>query len=382
MWISSLVPLCDIDPLIINITIHQQGGIKMLMKNKIALAVMVAGMSSQGFALDLGEFNGTQFSIGGYVKAEGVFNSPDKSDSTFEGSASQSRLNVTTSRKEGDHSLKGFIEGDFRGASSVFRLRHATLSVDNLTVGQTWTGQFFANAPFDTEMINFYGTGIGTVSGNGAVVRPDLVVHYAKDGLRLTLQDPLYNRASHPDLVAAYTHRTAEGHAFNIAMTGRDVDMTPSNSADSDTKFGAALSLAAKLKLGDTSLSLSGFSGKGAAIYAGWGYNGAAGTAGASELDGNGELLTVSGFSAGVGHKLSDTLRVNLRYGQVTADASSLADDTLKITTANVIYTYLPGLELGLELRDQNAATNSAPSGNIATRPAGQQVEVMAMYKF
>ena len=354
----------------------------MLMKNKVAQAVIVAGLSSQGFALELGDFNGTQFSVGGYLKAEGVFNNPDESSSSFEGSASQSRLNFTTSRQEGDHDLKGFIEGDFRGSSSVFRLRHATLTVDNLTVGQTWTGQFFGNAPFDTEMINFYGTGIGTISGNGAVVRPDLVAHYVKDGMRLTMQDPIYNKAGLPDLVAGYTIRTAEGHAFNVTGTGRDVDMTPSVSADNESKFGATLSLAAKLKFGDTSLSVSGFSGKGAAIYAGWGYNSASGTAGAAELDGNGDLLTVSGFSAGIGHKVSDKLRVNLRYGQVTADASSLADDTLKTTTANMIYTYLPGLEVGLELRDQNAASNSAPSGNIATRPAGQQVEVMAMYKF
>lgn len=354
----------------------------MLMKNKVAQAVIIAGLSSQGFALELGEFNGTQFSVGGYIKAEGVFNNPDESDNSFEGSASQSRLNFTTSRQEGDHKLKGFIEGDFRGSSSVFRLRHATLTVDNLTVGQTWTGQFFANAPFDTEMINFYGTGIGTVSGNGAVVRPDLVAHYVKDGMRFTAQDPLYSNASLPDLIAGYTVRSAEGHAFNVTVTGRDVDTTPSVTTDSESKFGTALSLAAKLKFGDTSVSLSGFSGTGAAIYAGWGYNGAAGTAASAEIDSDGDLLTVSGFSAGIGHKVNDKLRVNLRYGQVSADDSSLDDDTLTITTANLIYAYLPGLEVGVELRDQSAASNGAASGSIATRPAGQQVEVMAMYKF
>ncbi|WP_227804014.1 hypothetical protein [Marinomonas profundi] len=347
------------------------------MKNKVAQAVIIASLSSQGFALDLGEFNGTQFKIGGYLKAEGVFNNPDTSNSTFEGSASQSRLNVTTSRKEGDHNLTGFVEGDFRGDKDVFRLRHATITVDNLTVGQTWTGQFFANAPFDTEMINFYGTGIGTVSGNGAVVRPGLVAHYAKDGVRLTLQDPIYNEAHHPDMVAGYTHRTADGHAFNVAVTGRDVDL-----GNGDSEFGAALSLAAKLKFGDTSVSLSGFSGKGAAVYAGWGYNGSAGAA-TSEVDAQGDLITLTGFSAGVGHKLSDKLRMNLRYGQVTSDevSSAVADDTLKLTTANIIYTYLPGLDIGVELRDQNIANRPA-SSDTTTRPAGQQVEVMAMYSF
>ncbi|WP_187424821.1 hypothetical protein [Marinomonas sp. IMCC 4694] len=288
--------------------------------------------------------------------------------------------NSTTT--EGEHKIKGFVEGDFRGAANVFRLRHATITVDNLTVGQTWTGQFYGNAPFDTEMINFYGTGIGTISGNGAVVRPDLVLHYAKDGVRLSLQDPLYSDANLPDVVAAYTHRTPEGHAFNVALTGRDVDMTPSDTTDSDSKFGAALSLATKLNFGDTSLTLSGFSGKGAAVYAGWGFNGAQGASGAAEIDSQGDLVTLTGFSAGIGQKLSDKLRVNLRYGQVSSDKSSLADDTLTLVTANAIYTYLPGLDLGIEFRDQNAKTNPVASGSVVTRPAGQQVEVMAMYKF
>jgi hypothetical protein len=371
--------------------VNKQGGIHMLIKNKVAQAVIVASLSSQGFALELGDFNGTQFSIGGYLKAEGVFNNPDEGSSTFDGSARQSRINFTASRVEDGHKITGFIEGDFwdnnttaSDTTYAYRLRHATISVDNLTVGQTWNGQFFANAPFDTEMINLWGLGIGTVAGNGAVVRPDLVVHYVDKGLRLTFQDPVYADASYPDMVAAYTYRTPEGHAFNVAVTGRDVDMTPSNSADSDSKFGAALSLAAKLKFGDTSLSLSGFSGKGAGVYAGWGYQGASGASGVAEIDGQGDMVTLTGFSAGIGHKVSDKVRVNLRYGQVTSDeiSSTLADDTLKLTLANVIYTYLPGLEFGLEVRDQNMANRPSVAVGTSARPAGQQVEVMAMYKF
>ena len=362
----------------------------MLIKNKVAQAVIVASLSSQGFAVELGDFNGTQFSVGGYLKAEGVFSNPDDDSSTFEGSARQSRINFTASRTEQGHKIRGFIEGDFwdnnttSDSTYAYRLRHATITVDNLTVGQTWNGQFFANAPFDTEMINFWGLGIGTIACNGAVVRPDLVMHYATKDYRLTLQDPVYSDASYPDMVAAYTHRTQGGHAFNIAVTGRDVDTTPSDSDDNESKFGAALSLAAKLNFGDTSLSVSGFTGKGAGVYAGWGYLGATGASGVTEVDGQGDLVTLTGFSAGVGHKVSDTVRVNFRYGQVTSDevSSTMTDDTLKLTLANVIYTYLPGLEFGVELRDQNMANRPSTAVGSSARPAGQQVEVMAMYKF
>ncbi|WP_187424934.1 hypothetical protein [Marinomonas sp. IMCC 4694] len=70
------------------------------MKNKVAQAIIIAGLSTQVFALELGEFKGTQFSVGGYLKAEGVFNNPEVGDRSFESSASQSRVNIATSRTE------------------------------------------------------------------------------------------------------------------------------------------------------------------------------------------------------------------------------------------------------------------------------------------
>lgn len=371
----------------------------MMIRNKLALAIMVAGISSQASAMELGEFNGTTFSIGGYVKAEGVFTNPDDEknapvyddDNSFEGSVRQTRINFSAAREVEGHKVRGFIEGDFwdnntddSDSSYALRLRHAYINVDNFTVGQTWNGQFFANAPFDVEMINFFGLGVGTVAGSGAPIRPDLVMHYFNKGFRLTLQDPLYDEADYPDLVAAYTHRTQGGHAFNIALTGREVDTSPGVD-DDESKFGAALSVAGKFKLSDsTSFALSGFSGKGAGIYAGWGYNGARGLDAAMEVDGDGDLVTLTGFSTGISHKFSPKLRGNLRYGQVKSSdvAAFMQDDTVKQYTANLIYTYLPSLDLGIELRDQNAATRPPTSADSSLRPAGTQLELMAMYKF
>ena len=352
---------------------------------KLSLAVFLVATSASVNAVDLGEFDGTRFSIGGYVKAEGVYKIPDKDDVQFAGSARQSRLNFSALREIEGHKVKGFIETDFwdnvnvKGDSTFgLRLRHAFISVDNLTLGQTWNGQFFASAPFDAEMLDFWGPGAGTIAGNGAVVRPKLVMHYVSDGLRLTLQDPVNADASHPDMVASYTVRTDSGHGFNLAMTGRDVA-----TLNGDSEFGAALSLAAKFKLGQTSLSLTGFGGEGSAVYAGWGYNGPFGSR-PMDVNAEGDLITTTGFSTGVTHKFSNKLRGTLRYGQDRAgEVAAGVADTLKVSTANLVYTYLPGLDFGLELRDQNATTlPSSVFAASAARDAGKQVEVMAMYKF
>lgn len=355
----------------------------MQLKNKLTLAMAVASMSSQIYAFEVGEIDGTTFSVGGYVKAEGIFNDPDGDDRSFDGTARQSRLNFEVDSEVQGHDVTAFVEGDFwdnatdtTDSSYAMRLRHAFIQVDNLTLGQTWTGQFFATAPFDVEILDFYGTGIGSVAGSGAVVRPDLVLHYTTGGLRFSFQDPLYSDADMPDMVASYTHRTEAGHAFNVAVTGREVQ-----TGVNDSEFGAAISLAGKLNFGDTSLALSGYTGEGNNVYSGWGFNGAAAPgptiASRGEVDASGDLVSTTGFTAGVSHRFTESLRGNIRYGQVTADevAATVEDDTLQVTNVNLIYTYLPGLDFGVELRDRNALT-------MPLRPGGQQVELMAMYKF
>lgn len=354
----------------------------MQLKNKLALAVAVASMSSQVHAFEVGEVDGTTFNIGGYVKAEGIFNDPDGEDRSFDGTARQSRLNFEVDSEVQGHDVTAFVEGDFwdnatdtTDSSYAMRLRHAFIQVDNLTLGQTWSGQFFATAPLDIAVLDFYGPGIGTIAGSGAVVRPDLLLHYTTGGLRFSFQDPLYRNADMPDLVASYTHRTERGHAVNVAVTGREVQTDVD-----DSEFGAAISLAGKLNLGATALSLTGYTGEGNNVSSGWGFNGAAfpGTlANRGEVDASGDLVSTTGFSAGVSHRFTESLRGSLRYGQVKADevAPTVEDDTLQVTNVNLIYTYLPGLDFGVEWRDRNALT-------MPLRPGGQQVELMAMYKF
>ena len=345
--------------------------------NKLSIAVLAATASTFVSAVELGEFKGTTFSVGGYLKAEAIWGMPDSGENTLETTTRQSRFNLKASKEIEGHKVSGFIESDFweyqtsYSTSAALRLRHAFISIDNLTIGQTWNGQFFATAPFDARMINFFGPGFGTIGGNGGTVRPSTVVHYTTNGFRFTAQDPLYDNASMPDLVASYSNRFKSGCAYNVAVTAREVQTT---SVD-DSEIGATISLLGKLAVGNGALFAGAFTGKGAGPYSGvcvggmWNPTKTA----TCDIDASGDLISQTGFNLGVTQNLTENLNGTLRYGKVEVDDA--ADTSAYETTATLIYTYLPGLDFGIEWRDQDQA-------NHPLRPAGQQVEVMAMYKF
>lgn len=348
--------------------------------NKLAIAVLSAAAVSSANAADLGEINGTKFSVGGYIKAEGVFNDPDAGDSSFDGTARESRVNFKATKEVNGHKVTAFVEGDFWGdfhtnSSYNWRLRHAFVQVDNVTVGQTWNGQFWAVAPLDGEMMNFWGLGAGTIAGNGARVRRDVVLHYTNAGFRFSAQDPIYLDSDTPDLVLSYTKKLESGSAYNVALTGREVQ----NGTGSD--YGVGISAAAKLLLGSSSqLRVSAYAGEGMGVYSGVCVGGAWVNVGDANCDAEGgSLVDQTGYAVAYRHQFNSKLRSTVRYGEVNVD--DVADTNLEMTTANLIYTYLPNLDLGVEWRDQNIDT-LAVGPFAGARPAGNQLEIMAKYRF
>jgi|TARA_R110002050_G_scaffold245808_3_gene383425 hypothetical protein len=347
----------------------------------LAMAVTSSfGLLSQANALELGEFKGTTFSVGGYVKAEGIFNDADSGADNFEGNAHQSRINFKASKNVDGHKVTGFVEGDFYGGDNRtdYRLRHAYVKVDNLTVGQTWTGQFLAMAPFDAQHLDFWNAARGTAAGNGGVVRPDVVLHYQMGNIRFSLQEPINEDANYPDFVINYTKRFEGGHAVSTSIAGRDIAKSNTTNNSEDSEFGAALLLAGKYNIGSTTLHASGYTGEGQGVYAGFGYAGAWHPTLRPSVDANssGELIKTTGIVTAISHKFSKDLRGVVRYSQIEADETTTGtDDTLEMAHVNLVYSYMPGVDFGIEWRDQNFATHP-------TRPAGQQVELMAMYKF
>lgn len=363
------------------------------MTNKFTMLAAACCLStaSGAYAVQIADIDGTKVSLGGYVKAEGVFNRPDGnaaagSENSFLAGMRQSRLNLKIAKDVDGHKVSGFFEGDFYGNSKAdagtaiyWRMRHAAIQVDNVMVGQFWNGQMLATAPLDPGMINFWGAGVGTIGGNGATVRPQLLMHYKTDGLRLSVQDPVYTDAGYPDLVASYLIKTESGVAVSLAATGRDTDTTP-DVDDSESKFGAGFSVSGKVPVGKSSLHLSGYSGKGMGAYSGVGVGGA--YRGADRIDAeDGDLVSQTGFVAGVKHSFSDNLKGTVRYAKITVDDE--AETELVMNNVNLVYTYLKGLDIGMEWRRQTLGTVSqADSDWQRTRPKGQQLEFMAMFKF
>lgn len=343
------------------------------MKKSVFASIFFA--SSMGaHAVDLITTDDASLSIGGYVKAEALFDMPDSDKSNFQGNMRQSRINFTTTKVVDDQKVTGFIEGDFYGGDLPYdtydwRARHAFINVGNLTMGKTWNGQFFAVAPFVSEQLDIWGPAFGTIVGGGGHLRPDLTVHYTLKGFRFTAQDPAYYDASLPDIVASYTNSVGSSLGYSVAITAREVE----NGSDSD--IGAGISLAGRLSLGDGSLHASAYNGKGMGVYSGVCVGGAWGV---ESLDAGcdakaGKLVSQTGYSVGFKYNFTEKFRGNTRYGEVIVD--DFADTSVGILSANLIYQYLPGLDIGIEWRDRSRAT--AP-----WRSKGEQVELMAMYSF
>jgi len=344
-----------------------------IIKNlSLVLAAFMASTNAQ--AIDLITNGDTTLSFGGYVKAEGRFISPDEGDSDFEGNVRESRINFTTTTLVDDKKLTGFIEGDFYGDlvnnGADFRLRHAFLQLDNVTVGTTWNGQFFAVAPRLTEQLDFWGAAFGTVAGSGLYVRPDLTLHYANNGLRFTAQDPVYEDAELPDMVVSYADDVSNlGYTF--AVTAREASTGFENDSDSD--LGLGVSLASELSLGDGSLHGSVYTGKSMGVYSGVCTTGALSAASLNCDAEDGELVSQTGFTVGYRYNFTPKLRGNMRYGEVNVNDNT--DTSIDIKSANLIYTYLPDLDLGVEWRDRSETT-------LPWRQKGQEIELMAKYKF
>jgi len=340
----------------------------MLYLKKLSFGLAVFGVCAQAQAIELVTNGDTTLSIGGYVKAEGIFNPPDEGDSEFKGSARQSRINFKTTKTLDDKKLTGFIEGDFYGnygtgkkGGAELRLRHAYFQVDDLTVGKTWNGQFLAVYPLLTEQLDFLGTGLGTIAGGGAYIRPDLTLHYVYKGLRFTAQDPVFEEASLPDMVISYKDNISN-FSYNVAATAREAE----NGNDSDV--GVGVSLAGKLNLGNDSLHASVYNGKGMGAYS----TVCVGSSPNCDAE-DGKLVSQTGYTVGYRHKFTEKLLSNMRYGEINVDDA--ADTSVNVKSVNLVYEYIPDLDIGIEWRDRSDKT-------ISQVKKGQQVEVMAKYNF
>ena len=317
------------------------------------------GAAPATHAVDLGTYNDTSFSVGGFLKAEGIFEDPENGDSRIFGRANQSRFNLKTVTQKQGHTVVGFIEGDFYGGvypgeNNDWRLRHAFIKIDNATVGQTWTGQFWAVA--FTDYLDFLGGPRGTLAGLN--FRTALASYQFQD-LRVTAQDPVYADADIPDLAINYNLNLDGGHKIILTASGREVD---------NGDFVAGGAVGTKIMLGRHSLNLNAHYGEGLGAFTGVGVNGSL----SGDVE-NGEAVSQGGLNAGFRYVFNDHWRANVSYTKVEVDDQAETD--YEGHRLNVIHNIIPELEVGVEWRKYNLAF-----GPLA--PEGQQVEVMAKYAF
>lgn len=331
-------------------------------RNSFLALAIVSGLSATPAvsALELGTFKDTNFSIGGYFKAEGVYEKVDDGDSRIFGRSNETRVNLKAITQKQGHTIVGFVEGDFYGGTypgenSDLRLRHAFIKIDQTTVGQTWTGQFWAVAYHD--YLDFLGGPRGTLGGFN--FRTNLVSHEVA-GFRVTAQDPVNSDADTPDLAVNYNLPLSDSHRVTLTASGREVE-------NGDFVGGGAIG--SKFMIGPHSFNLNTHYGKGLGAFTGVGVSNSL----ASPDVENGKAVSQVGFDIGFRYVINGKWRANIAYTAVEVDDND--NTNYEAHRVNLIHTIIPDLDVGIEWRKYNLAFGPL-------LPRGQQVEVMAKYKF
>lgn len=326
---------------------------------KIVLTCLGAMAVSPALAVELSTVGDTRFAIGGYVKAQGIFSNPDDGKSTFDATASESRMNFRSDSTVNGQEVTAFIEGDFygsnaTGSSSELRLRQAWVKVGNLTMGQAWSG--YTQGIIAYDVVDIWGGGRGDLSGGN--FRPTLV-RYESHGFSVSMQDPVYESASFPDTTVTYTQNFEGGHILKGTVATREIE-------NDDVAVG--FSMAAKVMLGRNDIRVNAHYGEGLGAYSLVGVNDAL----AGDVE-NGDAVSQYGYRVGYRHFFTERLRGNVVHSRTELDDDN--ETLYKSTHVNLLYRLLPNMDVGVEWREYNLSL-------AALRPQGEQVEVMAKYFF
>lgn len=350
---------------------------------------------------------GTRFTAGGFIKLDSMFTKTDGGeigDGTVgrlfylpsaipvggqdEGvdldmHAQFSRLwfAADTTLDSGDK-LRGYLEFDLFGsalgnetATNTYGLaiRHAFVSWNNWLAGQTWSN--FQDVAALPDAVDFIGPTEGTVFVRQAQLR------YSNGPWVVSLENPetLYtpnlgggarlnsDDNNLPDLTARYSWKGNWGHVSLAGMVRQLRYQTTGAGANSDTSYGAGLSLSGKYNLSpsdDLRFMLTG--GRGLGRYIGLALDTDA------VLDAQGDLEAsdaVAGF-LGWRHVFSPRWRTNLFgsfafFDHDTGISGGGITSSARSWHANLIYTPLPKVDVGAELIFANRELESGADGDL-----------------
>ena len=320
-------------------------------KQKLSLYVAGALLAMSG-----GAQAATDMTFGGYIKADVMFSdygngAPDSGSlsrqfyvpGTIYGTtgngkqvvdfqARESRFNFKTVTDLEGHKLTGFIELDFlthsdgneRVSNSYSpRIRHAFVSYDNWTIGQTWTT--FQNPGALPENLDFVGAAEGTPFARQSLLRytngnwqfsienPETTVTPLGGGGRITSGSGVV-----PDFVGRYNFSAASGSAFSVAAIVRQLDLEQvvGSTAYDTSELGYGVSFAGVIPVGKDDLKFTATYGEGLGRYMALNY------ANAGVLDTNGEIQTIKSFGGFVSyrHWWSEQWRSSVTLSGFSAD--------------------------------------------------------------
>lgn len=307
--------------------------------------------------------------------------------------ARQTRFWLTTDGMIGGHKVGTRIEMDFQvlpgtgdqrtTSPSTPALRRAFVTIDNWLFGQEWTN--FQNLAVLPDTADYVGASEGTVFNRQVQVR------YTRGPFSIALENPETTITPHlgatrivaddnslPDLTARYAISRPWGEASVAGLVRQLRYQTTGVGAIDSSTAGWGLSAAARIKVGaadDLRLMLSG--GEGIGRYVGLNF------ANDAVLNASGDLQAirlVAGF-ASYRHIWSPQWRSNLTWSAQTVDNDpsiiGLATNrSAQSVRANLIWTPIPGMDLGAELMHGERELESGLSGDVT------RLQVFAKYGF
>lgn len=360
----------------------------------------------QATTITPGAVAGTKFTVGGFVRTDMMYTQTDSGEladgstgrdlylpsgtpvggadegTDFDAHAKFSRLwlGIDNVSDAGDK-VSARIEFDFFGnalgneqATNTYgaTIRHAFVTWNQWTVGQTWSNYMDAAALIDS--VDFVGPTDGTVFSRQPQVRytngpwtfsaenPETTVTPFRGGARISSDDN-----SLPDFVLRYTYKPAWGHLTGAVMLRQLAYETTGAAAIDDSVTAVAGSISGRYNFDpNNDLRFAVNFGGGIGRYIGLGISSD------SVLDGSGNLDAIDGVAGFVGfrHAFSPQLRGNLyyaasKYDNDTALTGTAVTESVNSISANLIYSPLPKLDVGFELRLADRELESGADGSL-----------------
>ncbi len=369
------------------------------MKHANLSLVAVATMLAVSVNAQAGD---TEFKFGGYVKTDVMFSdysngAPDSGnlsrqfyvpgtiygvggngEQVVDFQARESRFNFKTSTDLDGHKLSGFIELDFlthsdgndRVSNSYSpRIRHAFISFDNWTVGQTWST--FQNPGALPENLDFVGAAEGTPFVRQSLVRytnggfqfavenPETTVTPNGGGTRITSGSGMV-----PDFVARYNFKTEGGAKFTVAGLARQLNI---EKGDLDTQeMGYGVSFTGVIPVGSDDIKLSATAGDGMGRYMALNY------ANAGVLNSDGDIETISSYGgfASYRHWWNDKWRSSFTVSGFKADndvalTGGLVNEESYSGYVNLLYSPVKPLTVGVEYMYAENTKQNGDNGEL-----------------